>query len=120
MSLPTKSAPPPPSGPHATAADSRPHLAALLTLAALGWYVIEIRPDRTRPVLWHVTIKRFDEYASITVTEVDPDEALDELIRYAAVDGAVRAAPAAVSGPAAASDERPPAVATPAERPEEQ
>lgn len=66
--------------------DPRPHVAALLELSALGWHVTEIRPDRVAPVLWRVTIRRYDGYASITVTEADPDAALDELFRYAAAD----------------------------------
>jgi hypothetical protein len=74
---------------HATGhhdADPRPHVAALITLGALGWYVTAIRPDRTQPVLWRVTIERFDGYASISVKEADPDDALDEVLRYAAID----------------------------------
>jgi hypothetical protein len=71
-------------GPEAT--DPRPHVAVLLELAALGWYVTSIRPDRDAPVLWHVVVERFDRNATISVTDVDPDEALDELLRYASVD----------------------------------
>ena len=41
-------------------ADPRPHVAAILELAALGWHVTEIRPDRNAPVLWRVSIERFD------------------------------------------------------------
>lgn len=44
--------------------DPRPHVAALLELSALGWHVAEIRPDRVAPVLWRVTIRRYDGYAS--------------------------------------------------------
>ena len=80
--------------------DPRPHVAALLELSALGWHVTEIRPGRVEPVLWRVTIRRYDGYASITLTEADPDTALDELSRYAAVDG--KEARPAASGPAAA------------------
>ncbi|HWO22545.1 MAG TPA: hypothetical protein VNO30_27490 [Kofleriaceae bacterium] len=67
--------------------EPRRHVAALLELSALGWHVTEIRPGRAAPVLWRVTIRRYDGYASITLTEADPDAALDELLRYAAVDG---------------------------------
>jgi hypothetical protein len=87
-----KSDPPCPRGAHTTDhhdADPRPHVAALLELSAFGWHVTEIRPDiggGDAPVLWRVTIRRYDGYASITITEADPDAALDELARYAAVD----------------------------------
>ena len=64
----------------------RPHVALLLELSAYGWRVTEIRPDRTEPRLWRVTITRYDGYASITLTEADPDDALQELARYACVD----------------------------------
>lgn len=59
---------------------------ALLELGGLGWHVTEIRPDRDAPVLWRVTIKRYDGFASISVKDADPDDALDELLRYACVD----------------------------------
>jgi hypothetical protein len=48
--------------------------------------VTSIRPDRSAPVLWRVTIGRYDGFASISVTEADPDDALDELLRYALTD----------------------------------
>jgi hypothetical protein len=76
-------------GPHATSypdADPRPHIAALLALIALGWHVTGILPDRTAPVLWRVTIERYDGFASISVTEADPDAALEELLHYASAD----------------------------------
>ena len=82
-------------------ADPRPHVAALLELAALGWHVTEIRPGRSAPVLWRVTIKRYDESVSITAMEADPDDALDELIRYATIDAEGSSAAAALgAGPA--------------------
>src|SRR5262245_59476635 len=79
---------PRPCGTHTTGpdADPRPHVAALLTLAALGWYVTAIRPDLTAPVLWTVTGRRFDAAASITVVESDLDDALEELVHYASAD----------------------------------
>lgn len=88
--------------------EPRPHVAALLELSELGWRVTEIRPDRTAPVLWRVTIERQDRCASITVTELGPDEALDEVLRYASVDHeatseVVPFAPAS-EGPAKTSD----------------
>src|SRR6187549_771500 len=63
--------------------DPRPHVAALRELGALGWRVTEIRPDRA---LWRVTVTRYDGDATIGVTDPDPDEALDEAVRSAAVD----------------------------------
>jgi len=65
------------------APDPRPHVAALLELASLGWYVTSIRPDRS---LWRVTVTRYDGDATIGVTDIDPDAALDEALRYASVD----------------------------------
>jgi hypothetical protein len=64
----------------------RPHLATLSTLGAIGWHVTEIRPDRDEPVLWHVTITRYDGNLSITLTDADPDVALAERARYASAD----------------------------------
>ena len=63
--------------------DPRPHVAALVELASLGWRVTEIRPDRA---LGRVTITRYDGDATIGVTNIDPDAALDETLRYASVD----------------------------------
>lgn len=117
MSQPAKSDPPP-SGPHDTAADPRPHVAALLELRSLGWHVTAIRPDVAAPALWRVAIERYDGYASIVVTEADPDEALDELIRYAVADADCPAALAAAFA-SAADNERPHAVGALAERLEE-
>jgi hypothetical protein len=77
--------------------DPRPHVATLLELSALGWHVTEIRPGRVAPVLWRVTIRRYDGHASITLTEADPDAALDELFRYAAVDAEEARTPASES-----------------------
>jgi hypothetical protein len=64
----------------------RPYLATLSALGAIGWHVTEIRPDRDEPVLWHVTITRYDGNLSITLTDADPDVALAELARYASAD----------------------------------
>ena len=99
---------PPPSGPHTSGrheTDPRPHLAALLELRWLGWHVTAIRPDVAAPVLWRVTITRYDGNASITVADVDPDDAIDELVHYASADAesprATASRRAAVSRPAA-------------------
>jgi hypothetical protein len=95
------------AGHHET--DPRPHVATLLELAALGWYVTAIRPDLSETVLWRVTIVRYDLSAWITATDADPDDALDELIRYAAADAEERstmpAAATATDAPAAGPEE---------------
>jgi hypothetical protein len=66
--------------------DARPHIAAMRELAVLGWHVTEIRPDREPPVLWSVSIRRYDGNVEMTISEADPDAALDELLHYAAAD----------------------------------
>lgn len=60
----------------------------IVTLEAFGWRVVGLRPHATggEPPLWRVTIERFDESASMTMTEADPAAALAELVRYARVD----------------------------------
>lgn len=72
----------------------RPCAATIIALGASGWHVTELRPDvpaADEPVLWRVTIERYDESMSITVTEADPEVGLEELARYAAVDATSRA-----------------------------
>lgn len=65
----------------------RPHVATLDALDALGWHVTRIRPARDASALWRVEIKRYDGAVSISVSDAsDPDAALEELARYAAVD----------------------------------
>jgi len=65
----------------------RPHVATLTALGVLGWYVTEIRPARDASALWRVEIERYDRAVSITALDAtDPDAALEELARYAAVD----------------------------------
>lgn len=63
-----------------------PHVATLIALGRLGWHVTEIRPDRDDPVVWRVTVTRYDKDMSMTLLEADPDVALEELARYAAAD----------------------------------
>ena len=64
-----------------------PHVAMIIALAEIGWYVTELRPDRSEPVLWRVAIKRLDGAVSIVVLDAsDPDAALEELGRYASAD----------------------------------
>ena len=65
----------------------RPHVAMIEALDSFGWRVTEIRPaSRQLPALWHVTVRRVDLVASMSVTATDPDVALEELARYAAAD----------------------------------
>jgi hypothetical protein len=60
----------------------------IAALEPVGWHVIEIRPSfiDDRPALWRVTIERYDESASMTVIDADPDDALADLARYAQAD----------------------------------
>jgi hypothetical protein len=69
---------------------ARPLVRRIVELETLGWHVVGLRPSRTgdEPTLWSVTIKRYDEGASMTSVEVDPDLALANLLRYARVDAA--------------------------------
>jgi hypothetical protein len=63
----------------------------IVELAAIGWHVVGLRPSRTDdppPALWHVTIERFDESATMSIVEDDPDVALAQLVRYAQADAA--------------------------------
>ena len=61
----------------------------IVELAAVGWHVVGLRPSRTEaPALWHVTIERFDESATMSIVEADPSVALAELVRYVQVDAA--------------------------------
>jgi hypothetical protein len=60
----------------------------IVELEAIGWHVVRLRPSTTgdAPALWRVTIERYDENATMTMTEADPDAALAELVRYAQAD----------------------------------
>lgn len=64
---------------------ARTHVTVIEALEAIGWRVTELRPSLDREQ-WYVTIERVDLVASMTVTAPDPDVALEELARYAAVD----------------------------------
>lgn len=68
--------------------NARPHVHLIDALDALGWRVVEMRPDRLdgRVSLWHVTVTRVDTVATMTAIASDPDAALGELVRYTAVD----------------------------------
>jgi hypothetical protein len=60
----------------------------VLELGTLGWDIAGFRPRSTgdEPALWHVTIERYDESATMTVVDEDLDVALTELLRYARAD----------------------------------
>jgi hypothetical protein len=62
----------------------------IVELEAIGWHVVGLRPSTTgdAPALWRVTIERYDESATMTMTEAEPDTALAELVRYAQADAA--------------------------------
>ena len=77
---------PPSHNPPRRTTDPRPHVAALRELAALGWRVVEIRPDREPPLLWTVRARRHDDNVEIVVHEADPDAALEEALHFAACD----------------------------------
>jgi hypothetical protein len=68
----------------------RRHMHHILALKRVGWRVVEIRPEpiASDVALWHTTITRLDGDASITVTSVDLDDGIEELVRYAEVDAA--------------------------------
>lgn len=70
-----------------------PHVRLIAELAAIGWRITELRPERLdgRVVLWHVAIVRVDDVATMTACASDPDVALAELVRYTAVDAKERA-----------------------------
>ncbi len=85
-----RSAPPGASG--LSAPQVRPHVAVLGALDQLGWRVTELRPSTDHgSALWIVSIERTDFGARMTVTDADPDVALEELARYASVDATKRA-----------------------------
>lgn len=60
----------------------------LLALEALGWRLVRLQPSgaEAEATLWRATIERYDEGASMSITEADPDVALGELLRYARAD----------------------------------
>lgn len=70
------------------APDARLFVRHILTLEAIGWRVVGFLPSVAgdEPALWRVTIERTDEGASMTATDVDPEVALEELVRYTRAD----------------------------------
>jgi hypothetical protein len=77
---------PPTHNPPRRTTDTRAHVTALRELAALGWHLVEIRPDHEPPVLWTVTVRRYDHNVEVKVTDADPDAALEEALHFAACD----------------------------------
>jgi hypothetical protein len=74
------------------APDARLLVRHIIALEAIGWHVVALRPRTTgdEPPLWRVTIERYDQGVSITLTEADPETALAELVRYARADAGPR------------------------------
>ena len=72
------------------APDARSLVRRIFELEAIGWHVVRLRPSTTdeASALWRVTIERYDENATMTITEADPEAALAELVRYAKADAA--------------------------------
>lgn len=70
-----------------------PHVRLIAELAAIGWRITELRPERRdgRVGLWHVAIVRVDDVATMTACASDLDVALAELVRYTAADAKERA-----------------------------
>ena len=68
--------------------DALPLVRHIVELEALGWHVVRLRPSRDgdAPPLWRVTIERYDESATMSLTDADPDIVLAELVRYAQAD----------------------------------
>jgi hypothetical protein len=64
----------------------------IVALEAAGWHLVGLRPSITGAdagaAVWRATIARYDENASISVTDAEPDVALAELVRYAQADAA--------------------------------
>jgi len=69
-----------------------PHMRVTAELAAIGWRITELRPERLDRcvVLWHVATARVDDVATITACASDPDGALAELVCYTAADAKER------------------------------
>jgi len=69
-----------------------PHMRVTAELAAIGWRITELRPERLdrRVVLWHVAIARVDDVATMTACASDPAGALAELVCYTAADAKER------------------------------
>jgi hypothetical protein len=60
----------------------------ILSLEAIGWRVVGFRPGVSgdEPALWRVTIERVDDGASMTASDEDPEDALEDLVRYTRAD----------------------------------
>lgn len=72
--------------------DRAPHVCPLvrhgIALKAAGWHIVEVRPSSTDALAsWRVTIERYDQAMTMTVRDaVNPDHAIEDLLRYAQVD----------------------------------
>jgi hypothetical protein len=75
-----------PGNDHAAPARSLVH--HCLALEAAGWHVTELRPRGiAEPLLWRVTIERYDQNLTMTIPEApDPDAALADLLHYVQAD----------------------------------
>jgi hypothetical protein len=60
----------------------------IVELEAIGWHVVRLRPSTSdeASALWRVTIARYDQNATMTITEANLEAALADLVRYAKAD----------------------------------
>ncbi|HWO18412.1 MAG TPA: hypothetical protein VNO30_06535 [Kofleriaceae bacterium] len=85
-------APPPALPAEPSAAAQAQHERSLerdvVTLEAMGWHVVELRPRcADSVVLWRVAIERYDKTMTMAISHAaDPDSAVAELVRYVQVD----------------------------------
>ena len=74
------------------APERAPHICQMasqvLALNVAGWKVTEVRPSSTAPLLfWRVTIERYDQAMTMTLRDApNPDDAIEELLRYVQAD----------------------------------
>ncbi len=75
---------------HRADSHALPHVRHIVELEAIGWHLVRLRPRGTgdEPALWRVTIERYDENATMTMVDENPEGALAELVRYAQADAA--------------------------------
>jgi hypothetical protein len=61
---------------------------SIVEFEAIGWHVARLRPSTSgeASALWCVTIERYDQNATMTITEANLEAALAELVRYAKAD----------------------------------
>lgn len=64
-----------------------PFVRDILALEDVGWHIVDLQPSSTDELaLWRVKIERYDEHATMTMTDADPGAALPEILRYVQVD----------------------------------